>query len=935
MSHYLLFRSADHLLLGVTWTGMDVVGEPPTLKAGPQARLVLAFPPQHVGEETSTEGAVPPLQLGSGAGPVPGWHSVLSGPSTVVVTPTPGAVVPLTTDGVLAALGEHPVALDATEIELPWGLTLALAGDASLAHSSWVPEPGAARSVWRTRIAPADHSESLPVRAIRARPDDPAFNLPLRAADRKRLVAESAVNPATPPAQAQRIELSALGGTLDVTGRWPQFEWDHHVVLGRDMGVRLLARGWLYPFGHRAELLEVTHRVWDDSPNCVAALHTKVVLTVTEPVRSAPAEGPARRRFPFRSVELTTTSFTDVALPSWTLLAYGGAGSLPTYFQPQHLDPAGAPIEFPVSAQADAATVRFAVPLLFVADLSEQHIDTRRDAGAAAALLAAYGEQRVDLSAATPIDLTGGSVHAVGDSGSDSGSNSGGGGDVYEVHSLTVAGVSLAEVSAGDGFRPALAAMDVRLPELRALLDEDAHATHLVRYAEAYVHGVADDVMLAVKDAIPVDFTKAADRVGALVAPSFVADALSRKWGPVNLASLPTAEGAIADVAKLFGDDANILGFPMRKLLGSSSKAPKIVSDLLEGRAPQVTMEWKAVPLKADGGFVAAPDATFDLTVKAGPEESSILARLNKFGLQFPPSDPVLRLTFETLTYTQINGQPPTLDVGHVDVAFTGDLSLVDELRKAVDLGSAAKLVDVTSSAIAVHYAYVAPPIPFGVFSIRDIAMATRLTIPYDASPILLELGLSSRAKPFALSVLMFGGTGYAELELDNSGIRRIEAALEFGAMMAVDFLVARGEVHVLGGIRFEVRPNGSVSVSGYLRMGGSVDVLGLIFVSIELVVELAYDSDSNALVGRATLVLQIDLTLWSDSVELDTGPWVLAGGTHHLNDPAFHAALPMFAGQPFAAQGGGGGDADAAEDDPGLAAWLRYQRCYAGGGDG
>ena len=926
MSHYLLFRSSDHLLLGVAWTGMDVAGEPPTLTAGPQARLVLAFPPQHVGEEISTEGMVAPLQLGSGAGTVPGWHSVLSGPSTVVVTPPPGAVVPLTTDGVLAALGEHPVVLDATEIELPWGLTLALAGDASLDHSSWVPEPGAARSVWRTRIAPADLSGSLPVRAIRARSDDPAFDLPLRAADRTRLVAESAVS----PAMAQRIELSALGGTLDVTGRWPQFEWDHHVVLGRDMGVRLLARGWLYPFGHRAELLEVTLRVWDDAPDCVAALHTKVVLTVTEPVRSAPAEGPARRRFPFRSVELTTTSFTDVALPSWTSLTYDGAGSLSTYFQPQHLDPAGAPIEFPVSAQADAATVRFAVPLLFVADLSEQHIDTRRDAGAAAALLAAYGEQRVDLSAATPIDLTGGSVHAVRHRGRDSG----GGGDVYEVHSLTVAGSSLAEVSAGDGFRPALAAMDVRLPELRALLDEDAHATHVVKYAEAYVQGVADDVMLAVKDAIPVDFTKAADRVGALVAPSFVADALSRKWGPVNLASLPNAEGAIADVAKLFGDDANILGFPMRKLLGSSSKAPKIVSDLLDGRAPQVTMEWKAVPLKADGGFVAAPDATFDLTVRAGPEESSIVARLNKFGLQFPPSDPVLRLTFETLTYTQSNGQPPALDVGHVDVAFTGDLSLVDELRKAVDLGSAAKLVDVTSSAIAVHYAYVAPPIPFGVFSMRDIAMSTRLTIPYDASPILLELGLSSRAKPFALSVLMFGGTGYAELELDNGGIRRIEAALEFGAMMSVDFLVAHGEVHVLGGIRFEVRPNGSVSVSGYLRMGGSVDVLGLISISIELVVELAYDSDSNALVGRATLVLQIDLTLWSDSVELDTGPWVLAGGTHHVNGSAFHAALPRFAAQPFAAQRGGG-DTDAAEDDPGLAAWRRYQRCYAGGGAG
>jgi hypothetical protein len=28
--------------------------------------------------------------------------------------------------------------------------------------------------------------------------------------------------------------------------------------------------------------------------------------------------------------------------------------------------------------------------------------------------------------------------------------------------------------------------------------------------------------------------------------------------------------------------------------------------------------------------------------------------------------------------------------------------------------------------------------------------------------------------------------------------------------------------------------------------------------------------------------VIEIDLTLWSDSVELDSGEWVLAGGSQH-----------------------------------------------------
>ena len=31
---------------------------------------------------------------------------------------------------------------------------------------------------------------------------------------------------------------------------------------------------------------------------------------------------------------------------------------------------------------------------------------------------------------------------------------------------------------------------------------------------------------------------------------------------------------------------------------------------------------------------------------------------------------------------------------------------------------------------------------------------------------------------------------------------------------------------------------------------------------------------------GHSTLVIDVDITIWSDSVELDTGTWVLAGGS-------------------------------------------------------
>jgi hypothetical protein len=178
-----------------------------------------------------------------------------------------------------------------------------------------------------------------------------------------------------------------------------------------------------------------------------------------------------------------------------------------------------------------------------------------------------------------------------------------------------------------------------------------------------------------------------------------------------------------------------------------------------------------------------------------------------------------------------------------------------------------------------------------------------------------VSVGFASRANPFNLSVLALGGGGYVDLELSRDGLRRLEVSLEFGASVAVDFVVASGEAHVLGGIRFELLPDESVLLTGYLRIGGSLEVLGLVSVSVELVLSLGYQTTGNRLVGRATLVLEIDLTLFSESVELDSGEWEIAGGERD-RDPS---APPE---PPFAVP-------SAEEADPFVAAWQAHRRAF------
>lgn len=58
MAGVILIRPDDHLILGVRWLGFTLSGSGVStrLTAGPQARLVLVLPPQHVGEEASPPG---------------------------------------------------------------------------------------------------------------------------------------------------------------------------------------------------------------------------------------------------------------------------------------------------------------------------------------------------------------------------------------------------------------------------------------------------------------------------------------------------------------------------------------------------------------------------------------------------------------------------------------------------------------------------------------------------------------------------------------------------------------------------------------------------------------------------------------------------------------------------------------------------------------
>ena len=85
---------------------------------------------------------------------------------------------------------------------------------------------------------------------------------------------------------------------------------------------------------------------------------------------------------------------------------------------------------------------------------------------------------------------------------------------------------------------------------------------------------------------------------------------------------------------------------------------------------------------------------------------------------------------------------------------------------------------------------------------------------------------------------------------------------------------VASGEVHIMAGIYFSLqRKENSVDLAavltGYLRLGGSLSVLGLIKISVEFNLSFTYDSARDKAYGRATLTVHVDVALFNKSIEL------------------------------------------------------------------
>lgn len=677
-----------------------------------------------------------------------------------------------------------------------------------------------------------------------------------------------------PAAQLQQLDLS---------------EWVHRATLGRDHYVRIVYEGELWPFRHRASLVKVTERKFKESGGVVGAyLMQRMFIVVREPEKEFSDRGN-----PFRRVRLTTLVTPNIAPPSPP-----PPGTKRTFWVEVFAGPGRTLFPFhAIGTDVGGNQVDFTLPLLFVS-IS----DVNSDPSNLPAVAGTYnGTSMTDKRNLT---LLGQKVLFA-----EPGSND----------NTRLVAETMNYVVDPTGAPPRLLKADVRVPQVQELLGTDELTT--IALLDTYVKDGFDaatgafariaklsptrtvDALASMNQAtLGVDFQAAT--AGGIATPNMKVTALTQKMGPLAgrvedaiTGTWKPAEFFPPGTAQLFGT------FDLTVLLSSGGlgdNAPKMVTRRV-GDNLVTTLTWTPAVAPLDLTIAAfVPTAVTRLKVlgtitkplappNATPT-STIDGTLDHFDVSVLKSVFIHFVEFHFVAKTGAKTDITVkLDPGK-PVTFANDLRFVEEIRKAIppDLFGDGPSIDISPTGIRAGFSFALPPLAVGVFALKDVSLGAALTLPFTDGKPVFDFNVSERAHPFLLTVSLFAGGGFFRLQIDTAGMKSLEIALEFGAAAAIDIGVASGEVHIMAGIYFGLqRKEGSTKLdavlTGYLRLGGSLSVLGLIKVSVEFNLSFTYDGAKDKAYGRATLTVQVSVACFSKSVEL-----TVERGFGGSSDPVF-----------------------------------------------
>jgi nucleoid-associated protein YgaU len=275
-----------------------------------------------------------------------------------------------------------------------------------------------------------------------------------------------------------------------------------------------------------------------------------------------------------------------------------------------------------------------------------------------------------------------------------------------------------------------------------------------------------------------------------------------------------------------------------------------------------------SVEVRAPGGPPPGQQSDQQSAHQPGVDVS---AQLAAFDLVLPPGDDkMMQLEFSRIGFRVAPTRKPEIDVVFDKLVFCGVLGFIEKLRQVIPFDGFADPphVDISPAAATAGFSLTLPSVAIGVFSLENISLSADCRIPFLGDSVTVGFGFCRKDSPFRLTVMAIGGGGWVGIRLSPKGLVVLEMGLEAGASLSLDFGVASGSVSVMVGVYLRLEGDKG-QLTGYFRIRGEVDVLGLASASITLELSLRYDFDTGKLVGRASVRLEIEVLFFSTSVEV------------------------------------------------------------------
>lgn len=703
---------------------------------------------------------------------------------------------------------------------------------------------------------------------------------------KRRVVFDRIVRVPPVPIQASQLHLSALGGTLKSAFNWlidpasvPGLSsdrltelpdginvsaWRHIMTGGRDQYVRVVEEGVYTPIGHRAARITITERKFqpDSKGHLQAYLRQYEFIVSREKTRTY---DPAAYRDGGKENPLSRITLNTVMTPALD----GGH----TIGEGQLIYVGGLPFQFSFTVTDVAGhTFNCTGPLAFVSKKVTTDASTAVDAAYTASEhtwqvagdRVSFARPDPEVAGETALMATGLRFKAIGPGGAPARWNA---------------------------MLPELQDADVRLEPVEQLTGRTT--TSRIRiYAGYRTHGMggANAARIFAEILTPAGVAFSADQAGGVATPNMALSAVSQHLGvmggtndPAHLAEM--AAGAFTPSKVLDGLTAKLFGIvPLKDLIQSTGPSPspdpdqypKMLTRSLPDGGSLTTLDWKptAQPVTLPGATVTPDPQGMSIHTELrrhadGSEaESTVHGTVERVKVEIAG---ILELYLDSFEFTSAQGQPPavTAQLGEPPFVFIGALTFVEEIKKLIPPGifGGGPRIDITPAGLDIGYELALPPASVGIFAMQDIALNAGLHLPFTDGELGFRFAISSRERPFLITVALFGGGGFFALETGLSGVRLVEASFEFGGAFALNLGVASGSVSVMAGIYLRLDTTDGTTLEGYVRVNGEVDVLGLISITVEFLLSLRYH-DGKA-VGQATLTVGIHIAFFSTSVSL------------------------------------------------------------------